>query len=48
LAFYGEKGVDGLWYGYGIGLGFLSLAYLITLTVADWKKISIDVQNRLD
>jgi hypothetical protein len=35
--------VNGLWIGYGIGLAFLSISYLITLSSADWEKISIEV-----
>jgi MATE family multidrug resistance protein len=43
LAFKGGYGVNGLWIGYGIGLAFLSISYLITLSSADWDKISIEV-----
>ena len=47
-AIYLGKGLDGLWYGFGVGLFVITLFYIKLITTTDWDEIILQIQNTIE
>lgn len=41
-------GLDGLWYGYGIGLFILNLLYIGLIATVNWHEKALEIQEDLE
>ena len=43
-----EFGINGLWYGFAIGLLVINISYIFLIKSANWDTIVLDIQNTIE